>query len=198
MENVVGIVVGFVLTTIAGGWWAARLQERSWVRQNDAQLRQAERERADAACQELLSLMDRRLYRMQRLYWAASGASVDVDELERRRLDYVAILFAWNDRLNTNLALVGSHFGDEARAYLDRLYEHFKGVGQELEAIMRATRAGEDPTPAATAVGREFDGREPGSLNDQIYQFGLLLLGQLRDGRVGRRASEPSAPRGDR
>ena len=26
MENLVGIIVGFVLTTVAGGWWAAKLQ----------------------------------------------------------------------------------------------------------------------------------------------------------------------------
>ena len=55
------------LTTIAGGWWAARLQARSWARQNELRLREAEQERAAGACRELTSLLDRRLYRMLRL-----------------------------------------------------------------------------------------------------------------------------------
>ena len=198
VENIIGIAVGFALTTVAGGWWAARLQERSWARQNEVQLRQAERERAGAACQELMSLLDRRLYRMQRLLWAASpGTSgvVDLAEVERRRQEYVEVLFAWNDRLNTNLSLVGSHFGDDARANLHQLYEDFKRAGLGVETVVRAARASEDSSRTARVVAQEFEGREVGSLNDQVYQFGLVLMGQLRDGRVGRNAPDISAPR---
>ena len=108
MENIVGIIVGFALTTVAGGWWATRLQDRSWVRQNDVRLRESENERAGVACQDLTVLLDRRLYRMQRLLWAADEGS-DESGLERRRQEYLDVLFAWNDRLNTNLSLVGSY-----------------------------------------------------------------------------------------
>jgi hypothetical protein len=194
VENIVGIVLGFALTTVAGGWWAARLQERSWVRQNDIRLREAENERAAAACQDLMSLLDRRLYRMQRLLWAADGAAGD-DEIERRLQVYVDILFAWNDRLNTNLSLVGSYFGDEARAYLDGLYEDYKRVGQGVEAVVRAARAGEATTGIADNVRVEFQGRQAGSLNDRVYQFGLMLMSQLREGQVGRSAPNKSKVR---
>ena len=192
MESIVGIVVGFALTTLVGGWWAARLQERSWSRQNDVRLREAENERAGAACQELMGLLDRRLFRMQRLVWAAAAA--DAPELERRQQEYVDVLFAWNDHLNTNLSLVGALFGDEPRAYLDDLYETFKRVGQRVEDVVRAARAGEDSTELARRVSLEFEGRESGSLNDRVYQFGLMLMGQLRDGRVGRYAQHHSSP----
>jgi hypothetical protein len=194
VENIVGIVLGFALTTVAGGWWAARLQERSWVRQNDIRLREAENERAAAACQDLMSLLDRRLYRMKRLLWAADGAAGD-DEIERRLQVYVDILFAWNDRLNTNLSLVGSYFGDEARAYLDGLYEDYKRVGQGVEAVVRAARAGEATTGIADNVRVEFQGRQAGSLNDRVYQFGLMLMSQLREGQVGRSAPNKSKVR---
>ena len=70
VDDIVGIVLGFALTTIAGGWWAARLQDRSWARQNELRLREAERERAAAACRDVTSLLDRRLYRMLRLLYA--------------------------------------------------------------------------------------------------------------------------------
>ena len=198
MDSIVGIVVGFALTTVAGGWWAARLQQRSWVRQNDVRLRESENERAGAACQDLMSLLDRRLYRMLRLLWAATtdaDGSVDDEELERRRQEYVDVLVTWNDRLNTNLSLVGSYFGDQARTYLDGLYEDFKRVGQEVEAVVRAARSGKDTSRSANQVVAELEGREPGSLNDRVYQFGLMLMGQLREGRVGRYAPNKSIPR---
>jgi hypothetical protein len=198
MENLVGIVVGFALTTVAGGWWAAKLQERSWARQNDVRLRESENERAGMACQELMSLLDRRLYRMQRLLWAATtsgGEDGQLPELERRRQDYVDVLFAWNDRLNTNLSLTGSFFGDDARAYLDELYEEFKRVGRAVEAVVRSAQSGGDTARDAGWVASEFEGRETGSLNDQVYQFGLLLMSQLREGQVGRYAPNKSIPR---
>ena len=119
----------------------------------------------------------RRLYRMQRLLWAASpgtGGAVDLDEIDRRRQEYVEVLFAWNDRLNTNLSLVGSHFGDDARAELDRLYEDFKRVGRGVETVVRAARASEDTTATADMVAREFEGREVGSLNDNGRRSGCV------------------------
>jgi hypothetical protein len=104
------------------------------------------------------------------------------------------VLFAWNDRLDTNLSLVGSYFGDHARTYLDGLYEDFTRVGQEVEAVVRAARSGQDTSHSASQVVAEFEAREPGSLNDRVYQFGLMLMGQLREGRVGRYAPNKSIP----
>jgi hypothetical protein len=92
VDSIVGIVMGFALTTGVGGWWASRLQARSWAKQNDVWLQEQDRERAGAACQDLMSLLDRRLYRMQRLLWVATAApdeSTDDDELERRRKEHV-------------------------------------------------------------------------------------------------------------
>jgi hypothetical protein len=189
MENALGIVLGFVLTTIIGGWWASRLQDRSWKQQNDVRLAEAEHERASAACQEVASLLDRRQYRMLRVLWAATpgeNGSVDVVELERRRQAYLEVLFAWNDSLNTNLSLVGTYFGDESRKQLDGLYEDFKRVGKQVEEVIRAALAGDDTKARATHVAREFEAGRGASLNRRIYEFGLLLMGQLRDGEVGR------------
>jgi hypothetical protein len=131
---------------------------------------------------------------MRRLLWAAASGAPE-DEVERRLADYRDVLFAWNDHLNTNLSLVGSYFGDTARAYLDGLYEDFKRVGQDVEAVVRAVRGGSDPSEVAARVAAELDGREVGSLNDRVYQFGLILMGQLREGQVGRYAPDRSTPR---
>ena len=193
MDGIVGIVIGFALTTVAGGWWASRLQQRSWERQNDVRLREAEAERAGATCQGLMQLLDRRLYRMQRLLWAA--AEGDAEEIEHRRGEYVEVLLSWNDALNTNLSLVGSYFGDGARGYLEGLYEDFKRVGQGVEAVVRAAREGGNAAELVSQVGPEFEGREVGSLNERVYQIGVMLMSQLREGQVGRYAPDKASPR---
>lgn len=188
VEGALGVLLGFALTTVAGGWWASYLQQRAWTRQNDVRLIEAAIERAGAASQEITSLLDRRLYRMQRLMWAATrgGADdVDLEELERRRQDYVAILFEWNDHLNSNLALVGTYFGESARAALDRLYDDFSRLGVKVEALARAARSGEDTREGGARLASEFEGWSPDSLNDHVYQFGVRLMSQLRDGQVG-------------
>lgn len=196
LASVVTLALGFVFTTVVGGLWAARLQDRSWKKQNDARMREAESERAAAACQDITTLLDRRLYRMQRLLWAATGApgQVDDDELEARRSDYVDVLTSWNESLNVNLSLVGSLFGDDARARLDGLYADFKHVERKLEGIVRTAKTGADTTQAGAELGAEFEGRSRGSLNDRVYEFGLLLMGRLREGEVGRYAPKKPNP----
>ncbi len=198
IDDVVAIVVGFVLTTLVGGWWAAVLQQRSWIRQNDVRMREAENQRAGTACQDLMTLLDKRLFRMHRLLGAttarARGAASE-DVLEERLREYDEVVIAWNERLNMNLSLVGSHFGDVARAYLEGLYEEFRRVGLRVESAVRVARDGGDPASIAADAEGEFEGRDPGSLNDRVYQFGLMLMGQLREGTVGRYAPNKSTPR---
>ena len=198
IDDVVAIAAGFVLTTLVGGWWAARLQQRSWIRQNDIRMREAENQRAGTACQDLTTLLDKRLFRMQRLLavtTARSRGSASDDELQKRVREYDEVIIAWNERLNMNLSLVGSHFGDEARADLEGLYEDFRRVGLRVEAAVRMARDGGNPARMAAEVEGEFEGRDPGSLNDRVYQFGLMLMGQIREGTVGRYAPNKPTPR---
>lgn len=193
MDDLVAIVLGFVLTTGVGGWWASRLQARSWAQQNEVRLREKELDRAGGTCSSVMSLLDTRLYRMKRLLEAAApDGAIDPSELELRRKEYVKVLFEWNDRLNTNLSLVGSHFGEDARTDLERLYGKFQQVGRDIEDVIRRAPAAEALPSGAGELAEQFEGREPGSLNDQVYQFGLILMGQLRDGKVGRAA--PNLP----
>lgn len=184
---------GVRLTTVAGGWWAYYLQQRAWAQQNDVRLLEDAIDRAGAACQHITSLLDRRLYRMQRLTWAATGGSADIaadDELERRRQDYVELLYEWHDHLNTNLSLIGTYFGGSARDSLDQLYEDFRRVGVEVQALVRAARSGEDATKRGAALAYEFERRSAGSLNGRVHSFGVTLMGQLREGQVGRAAPD--------
>lgn len=192
MSEVVSIAIGFVLTTLVGGWWASRLQGRSWDRQNRLQLEEEERKRAAEVCRELSALLDKRLYRMLRLSSAIAGyadGSVKPELLEARWKDYDDILYQWNDALNTNLAIIGSHFGDGARNHLERLYEDFRRVGSELERGLRSVRRGE-AIPDFDGINGEFEGWHSGSLNSRVYLFVFTMMSQLREGLVGRAAPD--------
>lgn len=195
MENLVGIVIGFVLTTVIGGLWATYLQQRSWKAQNEVRMQEEEAARAGTTCQALMSLLDRRLYRMRRLLWAAkSYSSGGAAEMERRQVEYLEVLFAWNDQLNTNLSLVGAYFGDDVRALLEGLYADFARVGSEVEAVVRAARSGNENLDLNAHLEEQFEGRQPDSLNDRVYGFGLILMSRLREGKVGRYAPNKACP----
>jgi hypothetical protein len=193
LAEVISIVLGFLLTTVLGGWWATILQQRSWERQNDLRLREDEAKRAGEVCHDVTSLLDKRLYRMQRLHWAIEAFQRDQateQNLTDKLDDYNAVLYEWNDRLNLNLAMIGSSFGRSAREFLYLLYEHFQRVGSSLEEALESARRGEDAVPMLQRLNAEYEGWDEGSLNNRVYLLGLALMTQLREGLVGRSAPD--------
>jgi hypothetical protein len=191
-DALVPLVVGFVLTTVLGGALGLYFQNRSWDNQNDARLREDELRRADDVCRVLSSLLDRRLYRMLRLFHAlrADPDSTLSAAVEERLKDYTAVLFEWNDGLNLNLALVGTYFGDSARSWLDKgIYEDFRDLGLRLETTYRELDVGTRTSTDDAEIERSF-----AALNHEVYRFGLLMMTRLRDGNVGRNAPDRAFP----
>jgi hypothetical protein len=122
------LVAGFVLTSVAGGALGYWFQHRAWAHQHEIQLRdeehqhevqrrEEEHQRALKTFEEVSQLLDRRLYRMRLLYWAArevAAGTGDQERLASARADYRAVLTEWNDNLNRNLALIETYFGTSA------------------------------------------------------------------------------------
>lgn len=187
--NITVLVVGFLLTTVAGGLLGMYFQRRTWDHQHEAELREQELSRAADVCQSVSGLLDRRLYRMTRLRAAtrADGAFTKEDAAARMR-DYDAVLFEWNEALNTHRAIVGTYFGDAAQQLLEHeIYPAFSRSGACLERAYRASCAGR----AAEESG------ECGlaGLNDLVYRLVSYMTSQLRDGRVGRFARDATPAR---
>lgn len=184
------LVVGFLLTTVLGGILATWLQQRSWQHQHQARLAEEAHRRADAVCHSLSELLDKRLYRMLRLFYelralAAGAGSVDV--VEARLKDYDDVLYEWNDHLTLNLALVGTYFGETGRDWLNyRIYATFQQVGRQLEDLYRVTVRGANGTATLADVERQLL-----ELNDQIYRLGVFMMTQLRGGLIGGEAPQP-------
>jgi hypothetical protein len=194
-QGLVNLIVGFVLTSVLGGALGSILQQRTWNHQNEVRLKEEELKQAKDTSEAISQLLDKRLYRMLRLYYAISDAldsSFSQEVLKERLHDYDLVLFEWNDRLNMNLALVGTYFGESARRYLDAtVYESFKEAGGRLEQAYRAVGQGASSQGSAQNIHLEELRNQLDQLNNQIYQLGVFMMTQLREGKVGRSAPNP-------
>ncbi len=191
METIWQLVVGFLLTTVLGGLLGTYLQWRSWSHQNEAQVREADRHRAGEVCHALSGLLDKRRYRMLRLFHAVQGhiqGAVPAEALAEKFGSYDQVLYQWNDVLNVNLAMVETSFGRLAREELERVYATYQAVGAELEHAYRLAAQGSQPTNLAE-LGKRLE-----ALDELAYDFSLLMMIHLLNGTVGRRAPDPPEP----
>jgi peptidoglycan hydrolase-like protein with peptidoglycan-binding domain len=170
------LIVGFVLTTVVGGFLGYQYQRRTW----QANRRESEREAASAVFDEISRAMDRRLYRMRRLYW--SVRDWDDQRVDESLSDYREILRDWNDNLNRNLALVYRYFGPEVWRYVDGvLYEEFAYLGLRLERRVRHHASEESASEPAHAL----TGRRLKALSNDVYELNRFLIAQVQLGTVG-------------
>ena len=192
-QEIVRLLVGFALTTVLGGVLGSYLQQRSWKHQNNVLLKVEELKQAKAVCESISQLLDKRLYRMLRLYYACDSyvqKALSKEVLEQRLQDYDGVLYEWNDRLNLNLALIGAYFGKSARDYLDfNIYEHFKSTGSELEQAYRTVSQDSHVDSSFDELASQLD-----RLNDKVYRLGVFMMTQLREGQVGGKAPRPLKP----
>jgi hypothetical protein len=194
-DDLVLLLVGFLLTSVLGGGLGYLFQRRSWTHQHETVRAEQERQQAIKVFEEVSSLLDKRLYRMRRLYWATKRAAQGEvqSDVPAARSAYEEVLQVWNDNLNRNLALVATYFGRVARLRLEtELYERFAAIGRELEGFVRSVYA-----PGAGVVVPPL-GRRLSALGHQVYEFNLYMLDRLRTGDLGGEAAEkPSAAERD-
>jgi hypothetical protein len=183
-EPLVLLVVGFLLTSGLGGALAYVFQQRAWSHQYRTQRDDLLREQALKTFEEVSTLLDKRLYRMRRVFWAAKRRARNTTEnssLNAELADYRSVLRIWNDNLNRILALVDTYFGEMARQQLEfELFESYAAIGEELDEFVReVTVRGGNPVEAR-AIGVRLT-----QLSRRVYQFNVRLLRSVRDGRLG-------------
>jgi hypothetical protein len=183
-ETLLTVILGFVLTTVLGGFLGYVLQRRSWAHQYRVQAAADRREKATLLFDELSRLLDKRLYRMRRLYWSLGDhrPRQESKESRARMAAYVAILFEWNDSINRNLALLQSYFGGQLRTQLDEVIgARFRDLGAELEQLWK-----EETAQPSSDITHRFS-----ELADLIYQFNLDMIAVIDGGR-DERATKPA------
>jgi hypothetical protein len=177
-SQLVPLVAGFVLTTVAGGALGYYFQRRTW----DANRRESERSAAAAVFDEISRAMDERLYRMRLVYWGLRSG--DQDRAAAAIDEYRATLVKWNDNLNRNLALAQRYFGRGVWVFLsDVLYEEFAIIGRHLESWYRGR---EHRGPGSGEDTRLFvTGRRLQALGNDIFELNRLMIAMIQRGGVG-------------
>lgn len=172
------VLVGFALTTVAGGLLGYWLQGRAWSHQEQARRTQAQVDAATAFYEALSRLLDRRLHRMRQLDGRLSRPDQPWEEIERLVVRYREVLDEWNDNLNRNLALAVRYFGGDAHARLQDLYERFSAAGRQIETRIR--EYDRDGQASTAAVLDELNG-----LDIAIYELNVSLIGAMQRGELG-------------
>jgi hypothetical protein len=143
--DVLKLVVGFLLTSVLGGVLGFYFQNRTWRRQNDIRLVEADQATTTKLFEELSALMDKRLYRMRQVHWKLKNGDTPVEAVEEHMRRYREILYEWNDSLNRNLALTETYFGSDIRKELEgTIYEEFRRIGELLESRYKSRQRGEE------------------------------------------------------
>ena len=186
------LVLGFFLTSVLGGALAYSFQDRTWKHQLRAQQRDQRREQAMKVFEEVSSLLDKRLYRMRLLFWAAkrcAPAGRDSTGLREALDEYRQVVAEWNDNLNRTLALVHTYFGGRARERLeDHLYEEYSAAGRQLDQFVRDVSVPGHADISVPPLGRRLNW-----LGREVYALNLQLFESLDNDELG-----PEAPASDR
>jgi hypothetical protein len=182
-NQIILLLVGFLLTSVAGGLLGSFFQQRTWRHQHDVQQREQEQQQAIKVFEEISSLLDKRLYRMRLMYWATKDhvRGGDSEQMNKALGGYREVLQLWNDNLNRYLALTMTHFGKGMREQLEGLYERYTSIARALDQFIRD--ASQDRAIEVPPIGRRLS-----VLSNQVYNFNLRMLDLIQRQRLGESA----------
>jgi hypothetical protein len=180
VNELLPLIVGFLLSTVLGGILGYYFQNRAWRHQNNAKVLEAELQTALKVFEDVSELMDKRLYRMRLLFWRLNSAQSDQDAIEKYMELYREVLYEWNSNLNRNLALIQCYFGSDIRKKIDyEIYEQFRNIGQSLEKAYLARKTGH-ATDDLETLGHALD-----VLGHENYQFNIRVITLIQHRQVG-------------
>jgi len=115
------LLVGFLLTSVLGGLLTFWLNRLTFARQARLDLLRRRHEEGVRFLDDLSSLVDRRLFALQRFLWAVDSG--DPERLARHETAYFETVAEWNGKLRSNRnkarLLVGQKFADDFLDYSD-------------------------------------------------------------------------------
>jgi len=182
-NQIILLVLGFLLTSVAGGVLGNYFQQRTWRHQHDVQQREQERQQAIQIFEEVSKMLDQRIYRMRLMFWATRDhvREGNADQMDSALAEYRKILQIWNDNLNRCPAMITAYFGEGMRQQLEDLYEQYASVGRALDQFIRDASQGH--VTEVPPIGQRLT-----VLSHQVYSFNLAMLDQIQHGRLGESA----------
>lgn len=131
-REVLLIAIGFGFTTFGGNFLASRYQQRLWQEQHNESRKEHEIEVAKETFEGLSSVIDKRIYRMDKLdRWLLDNS--DEKMIRKQMQEYREVLYEWNDSYNRNKAVLKIYFGKDIADRFDYMHGFFKETGRTLE-----------------------------------------------------------------
>jgi hypothetical protein len=167
-EELLPLFVGFILTTVAGGFLGSFLQTRLWRHQWAAERASKTSEAARSLFEDVSRLMDRRLFRLSQLtLWSNRG---EPERLAEAITEYRTVVREWNDSISRHLSLLQFYFGTRVRERFDfEVGQRFVAAGAMAETLYRAA-------PKGDASLTEKVEQAIVELRADVYQYNLELL----------------------
>ncbi|RMH80145.1 MAG: hypothetical protein D6681_18765 [Calditrichaeota bacterium] len=174
-ENIILLVIGFVLTSILGGGIGTYFQHRAWENQWKVLRIERELQHKTKVFERISSLLDERLFRARQLLWSLNGKFKDKD-VEQRLQMYRESVRNWNEQLNSNSALIEIYFGKDFRDKFEReIGKEFVDNGMVIEKLYNQYRRTKKRVNTTQAEQKLND------LYKKIYRFDLELLESIKN-----------------
>src|SRR5665213_298359 len=168
---------------VLGAAVGATLQHRSWKHQHWERLRKDRARAALATVERASELIDKRLYRQQRLLWAIRRR--DSLEIEAARKEYQSAVYQWMDNLGRTKAELWTSFDRwTAVSFEEQLHDRFARNGRRIEVVLR--------TGWGTSLSDEE--KDLNRLGRSAYQFMQNLLGRIQRKRSAAYRADMSFP----
>jgi hypothetical protein len=140
-EKIWILILGFLLTTVFGGFLGYVLQQRSWKVETEHSLHKARYEEGVKFLDALSDQIGRRFYLLQRFLWAI--AEDDKEKILAREKEYFASVVEWNSsfwRNRNKIRLLANE--EQANAFLsygdDSAGDHPTSLHYKFVAAHRA------------------------------------------------------------
>jgi peptidoglycan hydrolase-like protein with peptidoglycan-binding domain len=189
-EQLVLLVVGFLLTGGLGAWLTHRFQARAWDHQHEVEQRDQERQQALRTFEEVSTRLDKQQYRTRRLYREArkmargTGSTADLDDA---RAAYDEAVVDYYANFHRTMALVQTYFGPGLKEKLEYIiYQRFETLRRHLNTMVTIVSENNEHVKVPR-LDRSID-----ELSGDIYKLNVDMLNLLEEDRLGRRA--PPAP----
>ncbi len=173
-QKITLIIITFLLSGLVGTCISYFFQNRSWKYQYKITLQNSETKTSLKIFEEVSRLIDKRIYRMDKLNWALEDNN-DEEKIKKQMNLYRTILYEWNDNYNRDRALLTIYFGNDIQQYFSEdIHSAIKKTGKMLEKYYYTSSDKRN-----TEMGYEIDGRI-GDLENKAYEFNLRMLSVIR------------------
>ncbi|NTV41354.1 MAG: hypothetical protein HGA61_03725 [Candidatus Moranbacteria bacterium] len=176
----VGIIfLTFILVNFFGGKLAEEAQKRFSDYQHEKTLKDSELKAATKVFEEVSRLMDKRIYRMEKLNWELKD-NKDLVKIDKQMDEYRESLYDWNDSRNRDVALMEIYFGKDVSKYFDEdVHSAIKDAGKLLENYYYMPK-----WERKEEIGWEIDGRL-GDLENKSKALNIKMLELIQKQKVG-------------